>query len=77
MISPNQALIDYQNQLLQKNLDDISVITFQIANVRDAITYSQETIEMLNQQIIDFNSQIDEISAGNALINETIVILAA
>ncbi len=76
-MNPNQNLIDYQRQLLQNNLDAISLITFQITNVRDGIRYKQESIEMFNKQIIDLNTQVDEISAGNILINGTIAILSA
>lgn len=75
-MTPNQTLIDYQNALLQKNLDAISFLTMQIASVQGTIETAQSNIEFFNSQIVDFNNEIDAITIGNGLINDTIAILA-
>lgn len=74
-MNPNQNLIDYQNQLLQDNMDKIYVFNFQIASVEDAISSSQKNIDSFRMQITEFNKQIDEVTSGNILIKETIDIL--
>ncbi len=74
-MNPNQDLIDYQNQLLADNIEEIRILNFQIVSVQDAISSAQSNIEAFNNQITEFNNQIDEITDGNILINETIVIL--
>lgn len=76
-MNPNQNLIDYQNKLLQNNLEAIRLLRFQIESVKDAISSAQRNIEIFDKQITDLDTQIDEITAGNILINDTITILSA
>lgn len=76
-MNPNQALIDYQNQLLQNNLDQITFLNFEISSVQRAISSANESIVYFDSQIGEFTNEIAAINAGNALINETIAILAA
>lgn len=75
-MNPHQNLIDYQNQLLANNIEEIRILNFQIVSVQDAISSAQNNIEDFNNQITEFNNQIDKITAGNIFINETIVILS-
>jgi len=76
-MNPNQNMIDYQNTLIQKNIDSINVLSFQIESVRRSIEKENMNIDYFNNLIVDFNSQVDELVAGNALINETIAILSS
>jgi len=74
-MNPNQNLIDYQNELLQNNLDQINFLNFQILSVKDAISSANDSITYYNGQIDDITNQINALTAGNVLINDTIVIL--
>jgi len=76
-MNPNQNLIDYQKQLLQVNLDQITFLNFEISTVQRAISSANESIVFFDGQIGEFNNEISAIEAGNVLINQTIDILTA
>ena len=76
-MNPNQNLIDYQKQLLQINLDQITFLNFEISTVQRAISSANESIVFFDGQIGEFNNEISAIEAGNVLINQTIDILTA
>ena len=72
---PNQNIIDYQNQLKQKNLDQIALLQQTIIAANENIVQLQSSIVDSDQQISDSNSQITALENGNILIDEAIAIL--
>lgn len=72
----NEALIAYQNQLKQVNLDNIASYQQTITAAQEQIVQQNANIEYFNNQIADFEGSINVAEAGNTLIDETIAILS-
>lgn len=71
----NENLIAYQQQLKQKNLDDIATYQQTITSIDQAIVQMEANIDGYNTQKTEYEGKITDAQAGNVLIDETIAIL--
>ena len=71
----NETLIAYQNQIKQKNLDDIETYQQTITSIEQAIVQMNANIDGYNTQKTDFEGKITDAQSGNDLIDQTIAIL--
>ncbi|MDH4129917.1 MAG: hypothetical protein OEV44_14260 [Spirochaetota bacterium] len=72
----NENLIAYQQQLKQKNLDDIATYQQTITSIDQAIVQMNANIDGYNAQKTEYEEKITDAEAGNVLIDETIAILS-
>lgn len=72
----NENLIAYQQQLKQKNLDDIATYQQTITSIDQAIVQMEANIDGYNTQRTEYEGKITDAQAGNVLIEETIAILS-
>lgn len=72
----NENLIAYQQILKQANLDNISTYQQTLESLDQAIVQMNNNIDAYNSQKDEINDKVTEAQNGNTLIDQTIAILS-